>query len=111
MLASSVTSISTAATPPLGGPAQHHYGYSNGNLTEGLDGGKVLRNGLIGDAAGGLLGGFSLLAKTSLPLLGKVTGLSGIARLAGIGGAVGIASAVLPTIWPKLNQYPLAKAA
>lgn len=71
----------------------------------------AIRNVAIGGAAGGVLGGISMLGKISLPLIGSVAGLGGIARLAGVGGAVGLGIAALPVIAPMVNKSPAAKAA
>lgn len=77
----------------------------------GIDVGTVLRNVGIGAGAGTIVGGLGLLTKVKLPLIGKVTSLAGLGRLAGAGAGIGLAAAVLPVLWPKLDQYPAAKAA
>ncbi|MCW2925749.1 MAG: hypothetical protein JWM98_3153, partial [Thermoleophilia bacterium] len=71
----------------------------------------ALRNGGIGAAIAGALGGVSLLGKVALPLIGKVASVGGLARLAGVGGAIGLATAALPIIVPALQRNPTAKAA
>lgn len=71
----------------------------------------ALRNGGIGAAVAGALGGVSLLGKVALPIIGKVVTVGGLAKLAGIGGAIGIATAALPLVAPKLRDSPTAKAA
>jgi hypothetical protein len=71
----------------------------------------ALRNGGIGAAIAGALGGVSLLGKVALPVIGKVASLGGLAKLAGVGGALGIATAALPIIAPKIKESPAAKAA
>ncbi len=71
----------------------------------------ALRNGGIGAALAGALGGVSLLGKVALPIIGKVASLGGLARLAGVGGALGIATAALPLLAPKIQESPAAKAA
>lgn len=73
--------------------------------------GTALRNGGIGAAVAGVLGGVSLLGKVALPLVGKVGSLSGLVRLAGVGGALGVATAAIPLIAPKIRHSPAAKAA
>jgi hypothetical protein len=70
-----------------------------------------LRNGAIGAAVAGVLGGVSLLGKVALPIIGKVASVGGLARLAGVGGAIGLATAALPVIVPSINRSPAAKAA
>lgn len=76
-----------------------------------LNVGDAVRNTAIGGAVGGALAGVAYLAKISLPLLGKVTSLAGIARFAGAGAGIGLAATVLPVVWPKIDRYPALKAA
>ncbi len=71
----------------------------------------ALRNGGIGAAVAGVLGGVSLLGKVALPIIGKVASLGGLARIAGIGGALGVATAALPWVMDKAKGNPTAKAA
>lgn len=71
----------------------------------------ALRNGGIGAAVAGALGGVSLLGKVALPLVGKVGSVAGLAKLAGVGGAIGIAAAAIPLLAPKVQRSPAAKAA
>lgn len=71
----------------------------------------ALRNGGIGAALAGALGGASLLAKVALPLVGKVASLGGLARLIGVGGALGAATAAIPLLVPLVQRSPAAKAA
>lgn len=71
----------------------------------------ALRNTAIGGAIGGALGGVAMLVKHALPLIGKVTSLGGIAKLAGAGAGIGLATAVLPVAWPELAKHPALKAA
>lgn len=73
--------------------------------------GTALRNGGIGAAVAGVLGGVSLLGKVALPLIGKVGTLSGLVKLAGVGGALGIATAAIPLVAPRVRDSPAAKAA
>lgn len=73
--------------------------------------GTALRNGGIGAAVAGVLGGVSLLGKVALPLIGKVGTLSGLVKLAGVGGALGIATAAIPLVAPRVRNSPAAKAA
>ena len=47
----------------------------------------ALRNGGIGAAVAGALGGVSLLGKVALPLIGKIGSVGGLVKLAGVGGA------------------------
>ncbi|MEO6867174.1 MAG: hypothetical protein ABI200_04060 [Gaiellales bacterium] len=72
---------------------------------------SALRNGGIGAALAGVLGGVSLLGKVALPVIGKVATLGGLAKLAGVGGAIGLATAALPILAPRIQQSPTAKAA
>src|SRR5690349_9415917 len=71
----------------------------------------ALRNGGIGAAIAGALGGVSLLGKVALPIIGKVATVGGLAKLAGVGGAIGLATAALPIVAPKIRNNPTAKAA
>ena len=71
----------------------------------------ALRNGGIGAAVAGALGGVSLLGKIALPIIGKVGSLGGLVKLAGVGGALGVATAAIPLIAPKVKDSPAAKAA
>jgi hypothetical protein len=73
--------------------------------------GTALRNGGIGAAVAGALGGVSLLGHVALPLIGKIGSVSGLVRLAGVGGALGIATAALPLVLPVVRNNPTAKAA
>lgn len=77
----------------------------------GIDWKTALRNGGIGAAIGGALGGVSLLTKVALPLIGKVGSLAGVARLAGTGGAIGAAIAAVPFLVDVSRRNPTAKAA
>lgn len=70
-----------------------------------------LRNGVIGAAVAGALGGASLLGKVALPLIGKVGSVAGLAKLAGIGGALGLATAALPMVASHARRSPATKAA
>lgn len=72
---------------------------------------SALRNGGIGAAVVGALGGVSLLGKIALPIIGKVGSLGGLIKLAGVGGALGVATAAIPLIAPKVKESPAAKAA
>ncbi len=71
----------------------------------------ALRNGGIGAAVAGVLGGVSLLGKVALPIIGKVGSVAGLAKLAGVGGAVGLATAALPLLADKASTNPRLKAA
>lgn len=71
----------------------------------------ALRNGGIGAAVAGALGGVSLLGKIALPIIGKVGSLGGLVKLAGVGGALGVATAAIPLVAPKVKESPAAKAA
>ncbi len=71
----------------------------------------ALRNGGIGAAVAGVLGGVSLLGKVALPVIGKVATVGGLAKLAGVGGGIGLATAALPLVAPKVRDSPTAKAA
>lgn len=73
--------------------------------------GRALRNTAIGGAVGGAVAGVSMLGRIGLPLLGKVTSLSGIVRLTGAGAAVGLATVALPALAPSLDRSPMLKAA
>jgi hypothetical protein len=73
--------------------------------------GTALRNGGIGAAVAGALGGVSLLGHVALPLIGKIGSVSGLVRLAGVGGALGVATAALPLVLPAVRNSPTAKAA
>jgi hypothetical protein len=70
----------------------------------------ALRNGGIGAAVAGALGGVSLLGKIALPIIGKVGSLGGLVKLAGVGGALGVATAAIPLVAPKIQESPAAKA-
>jgi len=71
----------------------------------------ALRNGGIGAGVAGVLGGVALLGKVALPVIGKVVSVAGLAKLAGVGAAIGIATAAIPLIAPKVKESPAAKAA
>jgi hypothetical protein len=71
----------------------------------------ALRNGGIGAAVAGALGGVSLLGKVALPFIGKIASVGGLVKLAGIGGALGVATAALPLVTPHIRNSPAAKAA
>lgn len=77
----------------------------------GFDLKTALRNGGIGAAVAGALGGVSLLGKVALPIIGKVGSLAGLARLAGVGGAIGVATAALPLVADAARRSPATKAA
>lgn len=77
----------------------------------GFDVRTAIRNGGIGAAVGGVLGGVSLLGKVALPLIGRVGSVSGLVRLAGVGGALGVATAAVPLLAPAIRRSPAAKAA
>jgi len=70
-----------------------------------------LRNGAIGAGIAGVLGGVSLLGKVALPLVGRIGSVAGLAKFAGVGGAIGLATAALPIVLPKLKESPAARSA
>lgn len=76
-----------------------------------LDARAALRNTVIGGAVGGALAGVSYLGKIALPVLGRVSTIGGVARLAGAGAGIGLATAVLPVVWPRLDRHPVLKSA
>ncbi|MBC7643553.1 MAG: hypothetical protein H7123_00400, partial [Thermoleophilia bacterium] len=76
-----------------------------------LNVGTAVRNALIGAGAGGALGAVSLLTKFSIPLLGKIGSVAGVTRLAGVGGGIGLATALWPVVSPTLDRNPTLKAA
>lgn len=73
--------------------------------------GTTLRNTAIGGAVGSALGGVALLTKFSIPLLGKVSSLAGVAKFGAAGAGIGVATAVLPVVAPSINRHPMLKAA
>ena len=77
----------------------------------GIDWKRALRNGGIGAAIGGALGGVSLLTKAALPFIGKVGSVAGLARLAGTAGVLGAATAAVPFLVEASRTSPTAKAA
>jgi hypothetical protein len=77
----------------------------------GIDWKTALRNGGIGAAIGGALGGVSLLTKAALPFIGKIGSVAGLARLAGTAGVLGAATAAVPFLIEASRNSPKAKAA
>lgn len=71
----------------------------------------ALRNGGIGAGVAGVLGGVSLLAKVSLPVIGKIGSVGGLVKLVGVGGALGAATAAIPLLAPMIRDNPTAKSA
>jgi hypothetical protein len=71
----------------------------------------AVRNAGIGAAVAGALGGVSLLGKVALPVIGKIGSLGGLVKLAGVGGALGVAAAAIPLVEPSIRRSPAAKAA
>lgn len=63
-----------------------------------LDTRSILTAGLSGAGIGSAAGALSLLAKVKLPVLGRVTGILGLGRIAALGAGVGVAASVLPQV-------------